>query len=350
MSMVSIIITVYNQSSSIVETLESVITQTSKNFEIIIVNDGSTDNSEFLITEALRNVCVPYKYLKVKNQGVSSARNVGILNSIGDFILFLDGDDILKSNFIETIDSKSLYNFDLVCFKYDVIDENSLIISQSSNLITPKMKVQTGIEAFCSFILRDENYISLWTSSIIYNRKMIEESKLMYSPNIHVGEDVEFQMKALILSKKIKFIDFTLASYRKRVGSKMNSYNIRRFDAFLAMINVHQFVKINTSKSDILSRKALRRLNNQVLNGFIYNYAWNLKYINYSNSIIKNNFELKKNIYKYNPNLFKLYKKTLINNFFNELNLYSLLKKSLNFVFLISPVLVSKYFIIKFRI
>jgi glycosyltransferase involved in cell wall biosynthesis len=96
---VSVIIPLYNKKNSIVKTLLSVINQSVKPLEIIVVNDGSTDGSEILV-EDMGNYLI--KLIHQRNQGVSAARNKGIENAKGDWISFLDADDIWFYNFLET--------------------------------------------------------------------------------------------------------------------------------------------------------------------------------------------------------------------------------------------------------
>ena len=106
---VSIIISVYNKSNFIVECLDSICSQTYQNWECIIVNDGSTDNSETIIKNYIINDN-RFKYLYQQNSGVSEARNNGIKYCNGDYIIPLDGDDKLHPSFIDKC---------INCFKRD---------------------------------------------------------------------------------------------------------------------------------------------------------------------------------------------------------------------------------------
>lgn len=94
---VSIVIPSYNSSEFIIETLDSIVNQTFKNFEVIAVNDGSTDDSVEKIINHSQNV----QLISIPNNGVSNARNIGFNSASGEFILFLDADDILQPNFLQ---------------------------------------------------------------------------------------------------------------------------------------------------------------------------------------------------------------------------------------------------------
>lgn len=100
--MISIVIPLYNKEKSIENTLSSVLKQTFTDYEIIVVDDGSTDNSLEVVNQclsSLKNV----KIIVKKNGGVSSARNAGIIAAKGEYVAFLDGDDIWESNYLETL-------------------------------------------------------------------------------------------------------------------------------------------------------------------------------------------------------------------------------------------------------
>ena len=97
-NLVSIIIPCYNASSYIKETINSVLTQTFQNFEILLINDGSTDNSSSIIKTIIDD---RIHLVEQENQGVSSTRNKGIAMAKGEFIVFLDADDLLHPNFLE---------------------------------------------------------------------------------------------------------------------------------------------------------------------------------------------------------------------------------------------------------
>lgn len=117
-NLISIIIPCYNQGEFLDETLVSVLNQTYTNWECIIVNDGSTDNTE-LIAEKWAKKDIRYIYLKKENEGVSSCRNLGIEKAKGDFIQFLDADDLLAENKLQiSIDAVHQHEAAVVCSNY----------------------------------------------------------------------------------------------------------------------------------------------------------------------------------------------------------------------------------------
>ena len=102
MPLISIIVPVYNVESYLKRCIESILNQTFRDFELILVNDGSTDNSEIICKEyALKDERIKYFYQR--NKGVSEARNKGIDNSSGEYIQFIDSDDYVDENFLEIV-------------------------------------------------------------------------------------------------------------------------------------------------------------------------------------------------------------------------------------------------------
>ena len=113
--MISIIIPLYNKATSIKRTIHSVLSQSYTDFELIIINDGSTDNSAEIVNKQFYDKRIRYIYQD--NAGVSSARNRGIKEAIGEWILFLDADDVLYPNALKILISKSVFNTNILKWK-----------------------------------------------------------------------------------------------------------------------------------------------------------------------------------------------------------------------------------------
>ncbi|WP_051931131.1 glycosyltransferase family 2 protein [Gillisia sp. Hel_I_29] len=112
--LISIIIPTFNRSNTLRRAIESVLNQSLSFWELIIVDDGSTDNTREVIESYIRNPKVSYYYQK--NKGVSTARNYGALQANGDFLIFLDSDDYIFPDLIFEIHSLNLTEYDLVCW------------------------------------------------------------------------------------------------------------------------------------------------------------------------------------------------------------------------------------------
>lgn len=123
----SIIIPAYNLEEYISSTLDSLLRiNFSRNYEIIVVNDGSTDNTENIIKE-YQKCYSQIKLITIKNSGVSRARNIGIKNAVGDYITFVDGDDLVDKNFFEIgINEMESGDFDFIQSNFQKVNNDKI--------------------------------------------------------------------------------------------------------------------------------------------------------------------------------------------------------------------------------
>ncbi len=245
--LVSIITPIYNGEKYIEECIKSVLNQSYKNIEMIIIDDGSTDNSENIIKKYSNSF--PYiKYIKCKeNKGVWSARNIGIENARGRFIAFLDTDDLYKINKIEKqVNFMLKNNYAFTYTAYELIDENS----NSLNKI---------VEA-----KENENYEELLKGNNIgCLTVMIDRSKIdtpIRFENYH-HEDYILWLK-ILKNKEIAYgLNEVLSYYRKSKSSISNN----KFKSAIWTWNIY----INIEKLPL--KKALYCFFNYMINGFIKN-------------------------------------------------------------------------------
>lgn len=177
---ISIIVPTYNLSNYIVDCLLSISNQSFQDWECIIVNDGSTDNSESIIKKYIKDD-PRFVYIYQENQGVSAARNFGVLNSKGKFILPLDGDDIIVSSFLEK------------CYK---LFENNLELK----LVYTQGVLFDGIVS--EWHLPDYSYRTLLKFNILPNTSMYLKDDFLrvggYRANMNMGfEDWDFWITLL---------------------------------------------------------------------------------------------------------------------------------------------------------
>ena len=129
--LVSVIVPVYNAEKFLKRSIESVINQSYKNLELILVNDGSADNSEAIC----RQYILTDKRVKVisqKNKGPAAARNTGVRNAVGDFVFFLDADDFIDNKTLEVLITKyKEYQPDLVMSNFCKLESSGKIINQN---------------------------------------------------------------------------------------------------------------------------------------------------------------------------------------------------------------------------
>ena len=192
MTYFSIIIPVYNVEEYILETLTSIINQTCFDFEVIIIDDGSKDASNLIA----QNVCEQdgrFKLIKQENGGLSSARNVGIENSTGKYIYFLDGDDALRIDALQTMKAVIQdVSCDVYLFAAEVFGDMSSPLAKTENYVRLiSSQRETGIE----YLHRYANqYFSASACCYVASRKAI--NKLRFIPNVYY-EDNPFIFRLL---------------------------------------------------------------------------------------------------------------------------------------------------------
>ena len=224
--LLSIIVPIYNVEKYIGSLVNSLVKQTNKNFEVIFIDDGSTDESMQILKEIMAGSEqeFSFKLLQQVNQGLSSARNIGILNATGEYIFFLDSDDEIEINFVETI-LTSCYKYsqpDTLIFDYSSIDEfgNALDSNYGHGSIYRQKDLCTS-EQILTALSKGEIPTTAW--SFVTKRSVIEKHDLLFS----VGkkfEDTNFTPKVFYFSKNIAVISLRLYRYRKRPGSIMTSH------------------------------------------------------------------------------------------------------------------------------
>jgi len=189
---VSVIIPTFNRLSLISRAIDSVLKQTHKPFEIIVVDDGSSDNTSTFIKNNYKSV----KLIKQKNLGVSKARNVGIKNSSGDWIALLDSDDEWKKNKLEVqIKSLSVYDYYSVCHTNEIWIRNGIRVNQKKR----HQKYGGNIFDKCLDICR------ISPSSIIFQKNIINEVG-WFDENLLICEDYDLWLR-ITANFKILFID-----------------------------------------------------------------------------------------------------------------------------------------------
>lgn len=206
MDLVSIILPVYNSEKYIKLAMESVLKQSYKNFELIIVNDGSTDNSD--------NICKEYqqkderiKYIYTQNNGVSSARNYALKYATGTYITFIDDDDMYEKDYLkELVNNVNKYNTDLVSCAYKTINKKNRIINYSSDLTTSNLKEY--IEILQPNLLINQ----LWNK--IYKLDIIKKNNITFDTNIDLGEDYKFNLEYFSYINSQIYINKPLYNYR----------------------------------------------------------------------------------------------------------------------------------------
>lgn len=212
----SVIIPLFNKEKDIKNTIESALDQSFFDYEIIVINDGSTDESE---NEVLKFTDDRIVYLKTENRGVSQARNLGIKKSKGQLIAFLDADDIWYPNHLQVL--YALYNefpnAGILATNYEFIFSDSYMIKPY--FIDVPKEDWKGIVV--DFFKSSMKYRLAWTSAVCVPKTILNEiGDFDETITLGAGEDTDLWIR-IILKKTFAFDTKITAQYNKRAGNQM---------------------------------------------------------------------------------------------------------------------------------
>lgn len=215
MDKVSVIIPIYNNADTIKRCLNSILNQTYKNIEIIIVNDGSTDNVKEILESYNDSRIVIFNN---NNYGVSYARNYGIQNSTGKYIMFVDGDDTLDKNCIEeAMNISSKYNADIVCGEFNKVEKKHNKVSNKNNKVDNLNVMEIkDIDNLLHCMITNSNYRNINTEIFgyvcgkLYKRNII---KTKFNECIRYREDYIFNLNNFSNAKNIVFMQKKIYNY-----------------------------------------------------------------------------------------------------------------------------------------
>ncbi len=213
---VSIVMPVYNVECYIRDSVESVLRQTYKNIELIIVDDGSLDNSISFAEQILAVSNLSYRIIKQKNGGQGKARNAGMNYSSGEWIYFLDSDDIIADNTIERlVEVGEMKKLDLVS---SLFKEIHCLEEVERRCKKGALKIFNAEELQLEFLKR--NYVVL-APGTLYKKDLLELNGLFYE-QIPWSEDQQFVWKVLYHIHTAGIVEESLYHYLRHSGSIMN--------------------------------------------------------------------------------------------------------------------------------
>lgn len=223
---VSIVVPVYNSEEYIDHCICSLVQQTYKNIEIIVVDDASTDKSLSICKRWESNNSI-VKVIANNHEGVSQARNVGINNSSGDWIVFVDSDDFAEPQMIESMIAHS-YGFDIVIGGYYAVKKNS---KEEEHFYYGDQVFDLNRVEDQKLLIKDATMSREGNSTNIgvpwgklYKKKIIEDLQLRFVPGLSRMQDMIFNLSAFVNCLKIKYIDEPIYNYRLRDSSVTSAY------------------------------------------------------------------------------------------------------------------------------
>lgn len=315
MPKVSVIVPINNVEKYLEKCINSLLSQTLEDIQIILVNDGSKDNSGNIAKEYEKNNKDRVIYVEKENGGLSDARNYGLKYATGDFIAFLDSDDYIEKNAYEEMYNKAIEeNADYV--------ECDFIWEFPNKIRVDKQYPYKNKKEMLSFVR-----VVAWNKLI--KRQLITDNNLEFPKGLRY-EDVEFTYKLIPFINKFAYVDKPFIHYVQREGSIANVQNERTAEIFTVLDNVIEFYKKNNiyeKYRDELeynyaryllcsSLKRMCKIKDKTIREKLLTESWerlNLNFPNWKENVILKTVNIGKNKYMrtVNKSTYKIYSKIL---------------------------------------
>lgn len=254
---VSIIVPVYNVEKYILSCLQSIADQSFGDYEVILVNDGSQDGSVSICQTFIKKDD-RFRLVSQENGGVSSARNFGLTQAKGTWLLFVDPDDMIVENLlIRCLERVAETNSDLVAFRYAAMDESGIIADLKLDA-KPSYRQMTGERAVAELCLGSiEDYV--W--SFVARRSLYESSSIRF-PQGRRMEDAATTYRILSAANRVVLMDEKLYLYRSRPDSIVSTVDKRYIDDFLFAIDDSRngIIQLYSELDGLAQYRSLRQL------------------------------------------------------------------------------------------
>lgn len=310
--LLSIIVPVYNSQNYLDRFFESILHLMVQDFELILVDDGSTDESLKNLQYFSKNQKFECKIIQKENGGQSTARNLGFKHAKGDFVCFVDCDDSLSKDYFSIFED---FKIDFQAF--DMLIGNFETVSQVN---TPSNKKKSNIKyknicdykekmLFMNKFLK--KHIKIHNSAICYKRKFLTDNDIFFPEDIRIGEDSIFIWKSLLSANKILYTKKIVYYYFNNPKSVMKSSSLTRIETFLIKMKECFSVQPSDSKNK-LGNKIYYNYIISSINSVAKNYQFDdyfefLNNINIKNFSVSNfsgiRFKLSYLLYRYNYKL-----------------------------------------------
>lgn len=226
----SIIVPLYNTEKYIGECIDSIINQDYDNWELIIVNDGSKDNGRDIVLNYSNNDS-RIKLIDQSNSGVSVARNNGLKNAVGDFIIFLDSDDWLEPNSLSLI---SKYDSDFI-----ILGFNKCYVDRVDSIVDNNVEINNRSDVIDNIYLNEKIQGFLCTK--VFKKSIINDHNMKFDEKIRICEDLIFVDEYVKYCNSFNYIDVALYNYRMRKSSAsfsaVKNKDTSSLDAYMYLID-----------------------------------------------------------------------------------------------------------------
>jgi glycosyltransferase involved in cell wall biosynthesis len=214
--LISIVVPVYQVENYIANTIKSIINQTYSSIEVILVNDGTKDKSIEIALTILDSGKVNYTLINQDNMGIAAARNTGIRNSKGKWILMVDSDDVIAPDLLARSFEVSLkYNIGVVFCNYQIVSFKNIL--KKSHVLDEDFVIEQN-EILTRFLKRD---LKLIVPGMLIKKELIDLNGLWFNETIKYSSEQHFIWRLLFAMDKVAFIKDQLYNYLNRGGNSI---------------------------------------------------------------------------------------------------------------------------------
>jgi len=258
--LVSVIVPVYNSEKYLRRCIESIINQSYKNIEIILINDGSTDNSgEICNANALSDNRI--RVIHTRNNGPAAARNIGIENSKGSFIFFIDADDFIENNALNLlVESYNQHKADIIVGSFNKIRNSNSVYGHNGVFSSSKLLTKQDIIDYARCYLKKPNRFTLFAYSWgrLFKSSIIKNNHIVFNANLHTFEDVAFNFDYMKYTNEVYFLKEAIYNHLihdnyMSATMALSSNSKSMFGYGQALDNIGVFLKNYNSDTNIKS-------------------------------------------------------------------------------------------------
>lgn len=263
----SVIVPVYNVEKYLTKCIESIVNQTNQDFELLLVNDGTKDNSQKIIDEYVNKYPDKvYGFIK-ENGGLSDARNYGVERAKGEYIVFVDSDDYIDLNLLEKLDKQIAKYEWLDVIGYNFVDVNEKY-ERTGVTTRPNGENINGEEAFRRLILSKKYFEPAW--GFTYRKSFWNDNKFKYMKGIY-HEDFALTPLVLIKANRVSFIDFDGYYYVKNDNSITRQIDAEKEKKLATdLLKGYDYLYNELKKSDVKDEYVKKLFMSYLVNSLIY--------------------------------------------------------------------------------
>lgn len=223
--LISVIVPVYKVENYIKDTISSIIDQEYQGFELILIDDGSPDNSASIAEELLKESDLAFSIIHTKNRGVSAARNTGLRNAKGRFVIMVDADDMLVPDFLKKYVAliQDYPNCNIYSTSFTIYRGNRIIEQSKEDYTTVEYEAN---EAQVAFFHRSPRFL---LPTLMYSKEFLDNNQIYFDEAVRFSEDVQFIWRSLALnSEPLVHSSWSGYNYVLHEGSTMTASGVQK--------------------------------------------------------------------------------------------------------------------------